>query len=199
MHITAVPLRAPTLRQTLEEEEEEEEEIDLLISLGVWHAWGTSNYQPVQVFKRFRPLAGMRDRSFWKWKRQQERKQRDCKYGEKGGETNQWVTLPVFTHLFQSDPVKGVLLLPVLLGVVSNGNGKEVLWDYCVCARYINMIPLSHIVYFFSSPFRTIEWKCIRNRIFQPVPLISGWRPSLELEDCGEREKRRRKEGKKVG
>ncbi len=48
------------------------------------------------------------------------------------GETHQRETLP-FSHLFQSDPVKGVLLLPVLLGVVSNGNEKEVLWDYIVC------------------------------------------------------------------
>lgn len=46
-------------------------------------------------------------------------------------ETNQTETC--FFDLVQSDPVKGVLLLPVLLGVVSNGNGKEVLWDYCVC------------------------------------------------------------------
>ncbi len=98
--------------------------------------------------------------------------------------------------------MKGVLLLPVLLGVVSNGNGKEVLWDYCVCmcmcvcACYINMIPLSHIAYFFSSPFRTIEWKCIRNQIFLPVPLVSGLRPSLERVVCGKKQKI---EEKKVG
>lgn len=69
--------------------------------------------------------------------------------------------LTCFSHLFQSDPVKGVLLLPVLPGVVSNGNGEEVLWDYSAYVRtcYINMISLSHIAYFFPSPRKTIEKK----------------------------------------
>lgn len=96
--------------------------------------------------------------------------------------------------------MKGVLLLPVLLGVVSNGNGEGspvgLLCVYvCVCAHYINMIPLSHIAYFFSSHFRTIEWKCTRNQIFQPVPLVSGLRPSLELVVCG---RKKREEIKKA-
>lgn len=43
---------------------------------------------------------------------------------------------PVFPTSSKSDPVKGALVLPVLLGVVSNGNGKEVLWDYCVCVLH---------------------------------------------------------------
>ena len=68
-----------------------------------------------------------------------------------------------FSHLSQSDPVKGVLLLLFLLGVVSNGNGEEVLWDSGVyaCTRYINLISSSHIAYFFPSLWKTIEKKCI--------------------------------------
>lgn len=89
--------------------------------------------------------------------------------------------LTCFSHLSQSDPVKGVLLLPVLLGVVSNGNGADVLWDYSVrvCTRYINMISSSHIAYFFPSPWKTIEKKRIRNQIFWSVPPASGLRPTL--------------------
>lgn len=82
-----------------------------------------------------------------------------------------------FSHLFQSDPVRGVLLLPVLLGVASNGNGKgSPLGLLCVyvCTHCINMISCSHIAYFFSSPFGTIRWKRIRNRIFSSVSLVSG-------------------------
>lgn len=41
---------------------------DWPISLGIWHAWGTSNYQPIPVLKWIRYLAGKRERDSFKVK-----------------------------------------------------------------------------------------------------------------------------------
>lgn len=43
------------------------------------------------------------------------------------------------SHLCQSHSVKALLVLPALLGVASDGNEKEVLWDFVFF--YINTIP----------------------------------------------------------